>query len=58
MRMLLKLWWWIVGGCDHQWKTVDVMKVFKENNSPRPCAHIYVLECTRCGTITQKTLSY
>lgn len=48
--MILKLWYWLVGGCQHKWKTLYVVK--------GGTLSYVISECNKCGKINKVKLEY
>lgn len=49
--MLIKLWRWIFGGCEHKWIRIENIQNFKHASCTMPQHLIYVLQCDKCGNI-------
>ncbi len=42
---------WLLGLCNHKWKTVDKNDVYTQHSSSMPTYIDYILECEKCGKI-------
>ncbi len=51
--MLIKLWRWLFGACEHKWVTIGGYGGYTGWLSPK---YDYVLRCDKCGNMKQKRL--
>jgi len=49
--MLYKLWYWLVGGCDHRWVIHKTVLLCSDSEMTIPIGTNYHLQCEKCGNI-------